>query len=84
MRALFFEFPGDGMCWELDDQFVLGDDLLVAPVTAAGQRSRRVYLPAGAGWRRADVGAVEPGGQWIEADSPLAHIPWFRRVTMEP
>ncbi|NUT99750.1 MAG: family 31 glucosidase [Saccharothrix sp.] len=79
MRPLFFDFPDDGRAWTVDDQFLLGPDVLVAPVTAAGVRSRTVYLPAGARWRHAETGAVHGGGTTVEASAPLSHIPVFVR-----
>jgi alpha-D-xyloside xylohydrolase len=50
MRPLFFDFAEDERCSEVDDQFMFGPDLLVAPVLYEGAREREVYLPAGANW----------------------------------
>ncbi len=77
MRPLFYDFPEDPAAWEVDDQYMLGPDLLVAPVVQAGQRSRSVYLPAGAEWTHAFDGAVVSGGQRISVDAPLEQIPLF-------
>lgn len=79
MRPLFYDFPEDPAAWEVDDQYMFGPDLLVAPVVHAGQRSRSVYLPAGAEWRNAFNGAVVMGGQRISVDAPLEQIPLFVR-----
>jgi alpha-D-xyloside xylohydrolase len=79
MRPLFFEFPDDQTAFEVDDEFMFGPDLLVAPVLQAGARSRRLYLPAGATWRDAWSGQEFKGGRWIEADAPLERIPVFLR-----
>ncbi|GAA4842336.1 glycoside hydrolase family 31 protein [Kitasatospora terrestris] len=79
MRPLFLEFPEDPASWEVDDAFLLGPDLLVAPVTEAGARSRAVYLPAGAEWRCAWTGAAHPGGTTVTVDAPLERIPLFLR-----
>jgi alpha-D-xyloside xylohydrolase len=78
MRPLFLDFPDDAAAWDVADQFLLGADVLVAPVTAEGARERRVYLPAGATWRDAWTGAEVPGG-WITAPAPLEIIPVFVR-----
>jgi len=75
MRPLFFDFPEDEGCAMVDDQFMFGPDLLVAPVLHEGARSREVYLPAGATWRDAWTDAIHDGGQWITADAPLERIP---------
>jgi len=79
MRTLFHEFPDDEASWTVDDQFLLGPDLLVAPVTVAGARSRSVHLPAGARWTDLRTGDVHEGGRRVELDAPLAEIPVLAR-----
>jgi len=79
MRPLFVDFPQDADAWSVDDEFLFGPDILVAPVTGAGERRRRVYLPAGAAWTDAWTGAVHEGGTTIDADAPLERIPVFLR-----
>jgi alpha-D-xyloside xylohydrolase len=79
MRPLFLEFPDDERAWEVDDAFLLGPDLLVAPVTAAGARERAVHLPAGARWTDAWTGREHPGGQTVTVAAPLERIPLFVR-----
>ncbi|MFI9817684.1 glycoside hydrolase family 31 protein [Saccharothrix variisporea] len=79
MRPLFFDFPDDERAWAVEDQFLLGPDVLVAPVTEAGVRSRPVYLPAGTRWRDAETGAGHDGGTTAEAAAPLSRIPVFVR-----
>jgi alpha-D-xyloside xylohydrolase len=79
MRPLLVEFPEDPHCWEVDDQFLFGSDLLVAPVLHQGARTRRVYLPAGAQWTNAWTGTVTPGGGELVVEAPLPEIPLFRR-----
>jgi len=79
MRPLLLEFSGDERCWEVDDQFMFGPDLLVAPVTEQGARDRAVYLPAGVEWTDAWTGARVPGGVVVTADAPLERIPIFLR-----
>ncbi len=79
MRPLYLEFPADAQAAGLDDQFMLGPDLLVAPVVEEGQRERRVYLPQGAAWVEAWTGLEAEGGQWITCDAPLERIPVFWR-----
>jgi len=77
MRPLFFDFPKDEACWTVADELLLGPDLLVAPVAEQGARSRRVYLPAGTSWRDAWTDQPAKGGEWLEADAPLEHIPVY-------
>ena len=56
IRPLFYDFPQDGRTWDIEDQYMFGPDLLVAPVLHAGAKTREVYLPAGASWRNAWTG----------------------------
>lgn len=77
MRPLFYDFPQDAAAWEVEDQYMFGPDVLVAPVAAGGVRARRVYLPVGADWLEAATGRVIAGGSWIEAEAPLSVIPYF-------
>ena len=79
MRPLFYDFPEDTDVWDIQDQFMLGSDLLVAPVTDYGQRSRNVYLPAGTDWLSAIGGKQYSGGQWIVEEASIEKIPVFVR-----
>jgi alpha-D-xyloside xylohydrolase len=79
LRPLPLALPGDEAAAALDDQYLLGPDLLVAPVLAPGARARRVYLPPG-GWYDFFSHAYFPGGGWAEwADADPAHFPLFVR-----
>jgi alpha-glucosidase len=73
----------------VDDQWLLGTDLLVAPVLEPAATSRSVYLPAGASWQPVRVdddgalvpaGEPVPGGQRVDVAVTLADIPLFTRV----
>ena len=79
MRPLFVDYPGDDKAWCMDDQFLFGPDILVAPVLAPGQTTRQVYLPAGSDWVNAWTGETHSGGQAILADAPLDRIPLYTR-----
>lgn len=79
MRPLVYDFPADPAAANLADQFMLGPDLLVAPVVEQGALSRDVYLPAGADWLDAWTMKEVRGGQRITADAPLERIPVFWR-----
>jgi alpha-D-xyloside xylohydrolase len=79
MRPLFVDFPTDRTCWEVEDQFLFGSDLLIAPVLYEGHRTRRLYLPKGTSWVEAWEGKEYAGGQWVEVDAPLERIPVFWR-----
>ncbi len=79
MRPLFYQFPEDERVWEIKDQFLFGDQYLVAPVTEYGAREREVYLPAGARWTEQSTGKTYEGGRKVTADAPLDVIPVFVR-----
>lgn len=79
MRPLLLEFPADPLAADVADEFLLGPDLLVAPVVEAGARVRDVYLPAGASWRDAWTGESRPAGTFHTAVAPLDRIPVYLR-----
>ena len=79
MRPLFFDFPEDKKAWEIEDAYMFGKDILVAPVMEAGVDTREVYLPAGAEWTEISTGQKWTGGQVITANAPIDVIPVFVR-----
>ncbi len=83
MRPLFVEFPDDPGCEAVDDQFLFGPDILVAPVLRLSQREREVYLPAGANWINAWDRQPFAGGQVVKTAAPLDRIPVFLRSGSE-
>lgn len=80
MRPLFYDFPEDKKCWEIEDAYMFGPDLLVAPVMEAGVTTREVYLPVGTDWVEAYTGKIYTGGSQVLAEAPLAIIPVFTRA----
>lgn len=79
LRTMFYEFPQDGYCWELEDQYMFGDKYLVAPIMQLGQRERSVYLPAGK-WKALTDGEICEGGQTITCQAPIESIPVFELI----
>lgn len=67
---------GDGVH---EDQYLLGQEVLVAPVLAAGATQRAVHLSPGR-WYEWDSGRPHEGGRAITADAPLERIPMFVRA----
>lgn len=81
IRGLFYEFPEDRAVDDIGDEYMFGPDLLVAPVTQEGARSRKVYLPGNASTRWTDLhtGEVLTGGREVEVSCPVDVIPLFAR-----
>lgn len=79
MRTMFYEFPEDKVCWEVEDQYMYGSKVLVAPVYEAGAVQRDVYLPSGCKWTNKETGDTFEGGQWVTAPAPLDTMPVFVR-----
>jgi alpha-D-xyloside xylohydrolase len=80
MRPMFIDFPKDETCWDIEDQFMFGPDILVSPIITADARSRGVYLPAGILWKDAWTDQEYIGGITIDADAPIERIPIFVRA----
>jgi len=78
MRAMFLEFPNDEKAYEVSDQYMYGQNFLVAPVTLPGARFRAVYLPAGT-WTNFWTEEQIKGPKKILVSAPLNQIPLFVR-----
>jgi len=77
MRALCVDYPDDPVAWQADLEYLLGRDLLVAPMTSPEQ-VRKVYLPQGE-WVDHWTGEVLPGGRHVTAATPLDRVPLYVR-----
>ena len=85
LRALFVEYPDDPGSWLVDNEYLFGSDILVAPLFEEGVYSRDVYLPPGqwidyqskkvyaAGWHRIEAGAV-PVVMLVRDGAVIPHI----------
>ncbi len=76
-RSLAWEYPADTTAASVEDEFLLGPGVLVAPVCTPGTQ-RRVYLPAGI-WMDLIDGSRYDGPVWCEAQAPLTHLPIYLR-----
>lgn len=63
MRAMVLEYPDDPACLTLEDQYLFGEDILVAPLFEEGSSERPVYLPQGL-WKELLTGQAYEGGRW--------------------
>ncbi len=78
IRTMFYEFPNNEICWNIDDQYMFGEKYLVAPVLYQGVAERGVYLPDG-NWKNIHNGQIYTGPQKIIAKAPIDIIPVFER-----
>ena len=79
MRPLFYDFPKDQKTWNVEDEYMFGPDMLVAPVLYENQREREVYLPEGQ-WKHLYSGVIYEGGYVQNIQAPIDEIPVFNRI----
>jgi alpha-glucosidase len=77
-RPLVLNYPADANTYNLDDQFMIGDDLLVAPVTKSDVTRRLVYLPKGV-WYDYWTNKKYEGATTLMVEAPLETVPMFVR-----
>ena len=80
MRPLWFEYPNDQRTYTIEDEYLVGRDLLVAPVVRESARKRGVYFPAGDDWVDWWTGKRYEGGRDAEVEAPLNRLPLFARA----
>ena len=82
IRPTFFNFPDDMQCFEDCDDFMLGQDLLIAPVVEEGARQRSVYLPQlpdGLKWLDFYNKTAYESGRTHVVPAPLQQLPLFAK-----
>ena len=79
-RALFLHFEDDPAAHAVQDAYLYGPDLLVAPVHRAGVDTWTAYLPAGAEWVHLWSGTAHPGGANATVPAPFGQPPVFYRA----
>jgi alpha-glucosidase len=80
MRPLWFAYPGDAGASLVEDQYLVGGDLLVAPVVREGMVKRTVYFPKGDAWIDWWDATRHEGGTRVQIDAPLGRLPLFVRA----
>ena len=78
MRHLFLQYPNDPEVFGLNYEYLLGEEILVAPVISAGAREQRLYLPYGT-WFDFWTDRSYPGPGWVTVPAPLDRIPLLVR-----
>lgn len=79
MRPVFYDFYNDKAAWNIEDEYMFGRDILVAPIMEEGARERTVYLPEGEKWTDAYTKKTYDGGQYVTVPAPIEIIPVFTR-----
>jgi len=77
-RPLLLNYQNDYNTVTIEDQFMVGADLLAAPIVKQGQTQRMVYLPKGT-WFDYWTGKAVQGGTTLHADAPLETVPLYVR-----
>jgi alpha-glucosidase len=77
-RPLLLNYQDDENVLGIDDEFMIGDDLLVAPILKPNLTARLVYLPAGV-WYDYWTGASQEGGRMIRVEAQLETVPMYVR-----
>ena len=78
MRPMLLAFPEDPTAWFLDQQYMLGPDLLVAPVFSA-KGEVTFYLPSGK-WRNYFTDEIIEGGRWVTETHGFTSLPLYAQV----
>ena len=79
IQPLFYNFSQDDAVWDIEDEFLFGDSILIAPVLYEKAEQRQVYLPKGTDWINVFTGDFITGGQKITVKTPIEQIPVFVR-----
>ncbi|CAH0399609.1 unnamed protein product [Chilo suppressalis] len=75
---LWWAAPNDSTTYDIWDQYMLGEDIIVAPVLERGARERDIYLPEGEWLAQGDVKEKIKGGDWLrDYPAPLDYLPFF-------
>jgi sulfoquinovosidase len=82
-RPLWWDHPDDAEARIQEQQWLLGSDVLVAPVVEQGRDSRSVYFPEGC-WERVSSGQQHVGPATAEVPAPLGDLPYFFRCGTTP
>lgn len=79
MRALYLVYPEDRNVWYMDDEYLFGDNLLIAPVLKPLSKTneRRIYLPRGVWYDYFTRERIESNGMWISRKVDLKTMPIY-------
>lgn len=83
MRPLFYDYPEDTKAWEIEDEYMFGPDMLVAPILYEDMRERTLYLPEG-DWVDINSKTEYKGGDFVTVAAPLDTLPVFVKRGTHP
>lgn len=83
MRPLFYDFPNEKTTWDIENTFMFGPNILVAPIINYKEREREVYLPKGCNWIDANTGEEYSGGNYYTIGADIDSIPVFYKINNE-
>lgn len=78
MRPMFYDYPEQKEMWNMEDQYLFGPDMVVAPVLYEGCQTRQIYLPEGE-WCDIHTGEIFQGENSYTVDTPVQKIPVYVR-----
>ena len=81
MRTLFYEYPHDQNAWNIEDTYLFGDAILVAPIENYKETSREVYLPKGESWTNLWTRENFDGGKTVVVEADIQQIPIFIKTS---
>ncbi|MCR4758284.1 MAG: family 31 glucosidase [Butyrivibrio sp.] len=79
IRTMFYEFPEDEKCWDIQDQYMFGEKYLVAPILHLNEFEREVYLPKG-NWKLTSTGEEFAGERTVKVSAPIEYMPVFEKL----
>ena len=83
MRPLFYDYPEDTKVWEIEDEYMFGPDMLVAPILYEDMRERTLYMPEG-DWVDINSKTEYKGGDFVTVAAPLDTLPVFVKRGTHP
>jgi alpha-D-xyloside xylohydrolase len=79
-RPLWYDFPADANTWGVIDQYMFGEDYMMAPIYKMGDRARNVYFPAGTTWVHYFTNTSYTGGKNVSVPAPMDQFCLFKRA----
>ncbi|MHC9532535.1 glycoside hydrolase family 31 protein [Dellaglioa sp. L3N] len=81
IRPIFYDFNKDERAWNIEDEYMFGNDILVIPIlfSSNDRQNRQIYFPEGANWVDSKTGLLSKGGTELEIYTEMETIPVYIR-----